>query len=247
MLQSSKLQLQYIYGRIFPLDSFRRFVADQLLQTSYYFGYYGGLTLIITTAISSILYLLGSTAEKYLGPVIKNSDHYIISGIIGGIIVAIILGSVIGFLYLFMMVLHSEDYLPWVKSRQEQGTDAIVWIYFLLRIGYVTAAILTFAIYAVLSVKGFKLVFGTPRACPPQSQLKIGETRSPCIEQDFPDFGIFFISLFMQVGLYIIIYLLYQGLSLSCRNAYAKHLQRANSAASKCDDAEVGEVHIALK
>ncbi|MBA3757181.1 MAG: hypothetical protein H0X02_13610 [Nitrosomonas sp.] len=62
MLQRATIQAKSLYGRLFPLDTFRRFVGDQLLQSFRSFIYYG--TLMTLTVI--IIYMTGLLSRTHL-------------------------------------------------------------------------------------------------------------------------------------------------------------------------------------
>lgn len=258
MLQRLTIRLKSAYTKLFPLDSFRRFVADQLFQSLYFFVYYGGIIATTFSLVFGILYVLGKTTEHFFGPAIRENPGSLSSAMAAGFCVVFMIASIVFLCIMIRFMMHECDYVHWVKNQKSQAVAADADVenyaqtslvdralpmaslrkYLVLRTVYVLTAIIALAVYVVFSIWIVKVLFGTPTQC--QIVIGPGNVRtvlSPCMKEDIPDVGIFFLSFFVQLIVGFAGYITYLVLNDCCQAAYGKHLRRAESSNAKRDDA----------
>lgn len=254
MLQQLKIYLRSTYSKLFPLDSFRRFVADQLLQSLYAFIYYGGVIAITIGVFLATLYFLGTVAEYLFGTVIKSAPSPLGSVMMAGFGASFALSGIIVLITVITLCMRDFDYTHWLKDQKSQALVANADItnytrmtsldrllpiaslrkYLISRSIYASIIIIALVMYVILSVQAFKLIFGTPQVCPPRSST--GPTVTPCVKEDFPDPVIFLSSMGIQSCLFLFGSLIHCILVQHCGEAYAKHLRRARISTSKRQD-----------
>lgn len=239
-LRYTKLYLKSVYTKLFPLDTFRRFVADQLLQTLYQFTYYGSLISSITIAVLFILYNGGRIVFYITGP--PTTHPHPISLIIIGFLSILFLSIMMVSLYLIWFFIIDTDYSSWLKARQSSDDASNLYMKFFPKVSfrayaasrlfYITATITAITVYVILSIKIFKMIFGTPMT----------------INGLLPDSVILVLSASLQVASFFILglfQLIAKRLLTAYRNAYASHLERASSSTAKRND--TFEIRLTLK
>ena len=248
MRQQLTIRIKDIYTKLFPLDSFRRFIADELLRALYVLTYYGIGISTSAAAISTLLYVIGSTIEMYIVPVITEYPYSIFGSIVTGFASIIILTIIVMSLALTHHIIYDCDYVYWLEDQKSQLLDVEEYSesgvierylpmgslrkYLLLRSIYLVLLSLCLIVYAILSVYSFKLLFGTPHQIWCDKSLT-SPTTAPCVKTYMPDTIILLISVWIQMIFTVVGLLVYSMFNRYCRDAYAKHLQRAETSVSK--------------
>lgn len=243
------------YARIFPLTSLRRFIADQIIIWSIYFGYYFLIISSISLVSLTLFYCMGYVFE-YIG-VIANSNNDTAIHILRGSLISIAIGVIVIMITAVIYWIYIEDYKPWISMseiyqyqvtigiRDEEIADDIPinqtkcnhfwnWLlpigslrrYLVTRFIYTTICLIICTIYVYLSVLLIRYTLN-------------GGLNLPCPEKDKPTINCpmaleFLISCTLQLILFLIIFAIIALFSNYCIDHCAKawriHVSRTNSA-----------------
>jgi len=246
-----------LYGRIFPLTSLRRFIADQIIIWSVYFGYYFLIIGTISLVSLFLFYCVGYIFE-YIG-VLVNSNNDTTMHILRGTLISIAIGVIVIMITAVIYWIYTEDYKPWISMseiyqnqviigiRDEEIADDIpinqtkcnhFWNCFLpigslrrylsIRFVYTTIGLIICITYGYLSVLLLRYILTGG------SNLSCPERNKPNIPVDCPILFEFLISLSLQLLLFLIIFGIVALLSNSCldhcKKAWRIHVSRTHSA-----------------
>jgi phosphatidylglycerophosphatase A len=125
------LQLRNVYNKVFPLNTFRRFLSDQIFSWSIHLGYYTIITVSILSSVAIITFLIGYPIVKWKDlDIMPNKtaptqiDTFLLSISIG--ILTVCFGYFIGVVIWFTLYcIYEMDYKVW-KERQNLYIDELI-------------------------------------------------------------------------------------------------------------------------